>query len=213
MIKRAVVLLPLLATVLAVGCAKSEGYVREGFDFSEVQRVAIVDVEGAVRSGAAKNQIADYFAMELLKRGYHPIERKQVKAILSEQEFQAGEFTTAEGAARAGRILNVGAIMVINIPRFEQEVEITSRLIDVEDGSLLWVGSGSGSTRRTLATIAGGAVGAGVGVLAGGDSSGRVVGGAAGAALGGATAHALSPEKAKIARAVIGRMSESLPGL
>jgi hypothetical protein len=150
--------------------------------------------------------------MELLRKGYMPIERAQVQSLLEEHEFQASDLTTDEGAARAGRILNVPVVLVVNIPNFEEEMSMTAKMIDVEDASIIWAGSGSGRTGRTLGTIFGAAAGAvGGAVIAGGDSSDRAVGAIAGGVLGGVAGQALSPQKAEQAQKVIKRMCKSLP--
>ena len=64
---------------------------RLGYDFTKVEKVAVVEVSGAVAGDAVKNQIGDFFAMELLKKGYTPVERAQVQTILAEQDFQASQ--------------------------------------------------------------------------------------------------------------------------
>ena len=74
-----------------LGCTTAESYSRKGYDFYQVEKVAVVDVIGPVGSEAAKNQIADFFVMELLKKGYSPIERSQVQILLNEQKFKDDE--------------------------------------------------------------------------------------------------------------------------
>ena len=201
----------LLGAVLLIGsCSSGESYYRVGFNFGELDKVAVVDVQGAVKSEAAKNQIADFFVMELLKKGYAPIERVQVQSILKEQKFQMSGLTTAEGVARAGQILNVPTILVVNIPSFGEEINLTVKMIDVEDGSILWMASGSGKTGRTLLTIAGAATGAAAGATVTGDDD-KVIGGVAGGVLGGVAGQALSAQKAEQTKKIIKKMCKSLP--
>ncbi len=204
----------LLSASLVAGCGSSQGesYAMAGYDFSSLNRVAIVEVTGRVYGDVVKNQISDYFAMELVKRGYRVVERKEVQALLKEQEFQASDMTTNSDAARAGHILNVPAVLVINIPKYKDKMEMTAKLIDVEDASILWIGSGSGSTGKGLATFVGAAAGAAAGaVLAGGDTSDRVIGGVAGGVLGGVAGNALSPEQSKQVKKVIAKVCDTLP--
>ena len=201
-----------IAVLLAGGCSSGESYVKTGYNFAGLDKIAVVDVQGDVGGEAAKNQIADFFAMELMKRGYTPVERAQVQSLLKEHKFQASDLTTNEGSARAGRILNVPVVLVVNIPNFGEEMSMTAKMIDVEDGSVLWAGSGVGSTGRTLATIAGAAGGAVAGVaIAGGDSNDRAIGGIAGGVLGGVAGRALSPQKAQQAQEMIKKTCKSLP--
>ncbi len=199
------------ATLCACGCSSGESYRRPDFQFSSLESVAVVSVEGEVPGEAAEGQIADFFAMELLKKGYRVVERAQVKAVLTEQEFQASEFTRPEGAARAGQILNVSGIVLVNVPRLNERIEMTAKMLDVEDGSILWIGSGSGTTGRTMATIGGAILGAGAGVAAGSNRAGKVAAGAAGAVVGGVAGYALSPEQSTQVRKIITKMCESLP--
>ncbi len=204
----------LMGALLVAGCGSSQGesYAMAGYDFSSLNKVAIVEVTGRVYGDVVKNQISDMFVMELMKRGYNVVERQAVKALLKEQEFQASEMTTNEDAARAGRILNVPAVMVINIPKYKDKMEMTAKLLDVEDASILWIGTGSGSTGKGLATFVGAAAGAAAGaVLAGGDTSDRVIGGVAGGVVGGVAGNALSPDQEKQVRKVIADVCESLP--
>jgi len=211
---RTVCICTLLAALIVGGCAtgKGESYVRADYDFGKLTKVAVIEVSGAVRGDAVKDQISDFFKMELVKKGYTVVERAQVQSLLKEQEFQASDITSDEGAAKAGKILNVPAVMLVNIPTYKEDMNMTAKIIDVEDGSILWIGSGSGSTGRTLSTIAGAAGGAAVGaVLGGGDTRDRVAGGVIGGVLGGVAGHALSPQQAEQVKKIIKKVCENLP--
>jgi len=201
--------------IVAAGCSseKAESVASTSVDLSRYDKVAIVDVSGAVYGEAVKNQITDLFAMELTRKGYLVIERAKVQKILEEQKFQSSELTTSEGAARAGRLLNVPAVLLINIPRYEDEkLSMTAKLVDVEQGSIIWIGEGSGTTGRTMATILGAAAGAVIGgAAAGGDSSDRTIGAIAGGVLGGVAGHALSPEQQDQVKKVIQKVCKDLP--
>jgi len=203
-----------LAVLVVSGCAtgKGESYVRAGYNFGALEKVAVVEVSGEVKGDAAKNQIADFFTMELLKRGYTPVERAQVQALLDEQDFQASDITSNEGAAQVGKIMNVPAVMLVSIPTCKENISMTAKMIDVEDGSVLWLGSGSGSTGKTGSTILGAVAGAVVGaVVAGGDSDDRVVGGVIGGVLGGIAGRALTPQQAEQVKKIIAKLCENMP--
>jgi hypothetical protein len=194
------------------GCSSGESYSQCNYDFKKCDRVAVVGVSGNLDSEVAKNQIADFVGMEFLKKGYSPVERAQVKKVLEEQDFQNTGFTTSEGAAKAGRILNVQGIVIVTIPKFGEEVNMTAKLINVEDGSILWMGSGSGTTGKTFATFLGAAAGAGTGAaIAGNKTSQKVVGGVAGGVVGGVVGNALTPQEETAAQNVIKQMCKSLP--
>jgi len=195
---------------LLIGCSTSESYYQKGYDFHQIDKVAVVDVVGPVGGEAAKNQIADFFVMELLNKGYSPIERSQVQILLNEQKFQSSDVTSGAGVARAGEILNVPVVLIVNIPKFKEDFSLTAKMVDVEDGSILWMGSGEGTTGKMLATIAGAATGAVIGV-ASTNSSDAVVGGVAGGVIGGAAGNLLTPRQEKAVRNLTKKICETLP--
>jgi len=205
----------LLIAVAVSGCASSEAdsTAVAGYDFSSLNQIAIVEVTGRVYGEAAKNKVSNLVTMALMKKGYTFIERQNVKALLKEQEFQASDLTTDAGAARAGQILNVPAVMVIDIPKFRDgKIDMSAKLIDVENGTILWMGSGSGSTNKTLGTIAGAAAGAALGAaVAGGDSRDRWLGAGVGAVAGGVAGNMLTPSEEKQVSKVIAKVVKDFP--
>lgn len=200
----------LIAILFVIGCSKGESYVRAGYDFSKLTKVAVIDVAGVVEGDAAKNQIADFFNMELLKKGYTVVERAQVQTLLDEQDFQASDLTNTEDAAKAGRILNIPVVFVVNIPKYNEEMSMTAKMIDVEDASILWMGSASGTTGKTLATIFGAAAGAAAGAGVAGEGN-ELAGGIIGGILGGVGGRALSPQQAEHLQKMAKKMCKDLP--
>lgn len=208
---RTVLLLALLTTALMLaGCSSGESYVKAGYNFSLVDKVAIIDVQGDTKNEIVKNQIAHFFNMELLKKGYTPVERADIQALLKEQEFQSSELTSQEGMARAGQVLNVPVAMLITVPKFGEEMSVTAKMTEVETGSIIWMASGTGNTGRTLGTIFGAAVGAAVGAGVSGEDD-RLLGAVVGGVAGGVAGRALSPQAEKHVKKIIGKMCETLP--
>jgi len=192
------------------GCSSGQSYYREDYDWSALNRVAIGEVAGGLQSDLARNEIGDFFVVELLKKGYAPVERAQVQALFKEQDFQASDLTSQEGVARAGQILNVDAIVIVNIPKFGEEISMTAKMVDVEDGSILWAGRNSGKVGTIYSTIFGAAAGAAAGAVIAGE--GDEVGGAViGGALGGVAGHALSPQQADKAQEIVKKMCKGMP--
>lgn len=208
--RMALVVLTGLVLVSLMGCTSSESYSRKGYDFYQVDKIAVVDVIGPVGGEAAKNQIGDIFVMELLKKGYSPIERAQVQVLLKEQKFQASDVTSAENVAKAGEILNVPVVLFVNVPKFQDDMTISVKMVDVEDGSILWMGTGNGTGSKTVNTIVGAAAGAVIGAAVVGDED-MVLGAIGGGVAGGAAGNLLTPSKEKKAREVIKKICESLP--
>ncbi len=206
---RTVVYTLVLSFLLIGGCVSSgDSFSRAGYNFSRINNVVIVSVEGALQSEAAQNQIVHFFALEFVRRGYAPIERAQAQALLEEQQFQASDLNNEAGAAQAGKILNAPAVLIINIPNFSEEISITAKLVDVEDGSILWLGNGTGKISRSLISILGIELGSGAGVSSEED---ELFGGIVGGVGGGVTGYALSPQEADEARKIIRRMCRRIP--
>ena len=196
----------LVIAVLSVGGCRSqqESSFRAGYDFSAVTKVAIVSVEGAVPSEVAKDEIADFFAIELLEQGYAPMGRAQVRALLAEQETEDEiiDLTTPEGAVAAGLALDVPAVLTIKIPHFGDEISITATMIDVEDGSILWLATGPGGG------------GGGFSSIFRSKSSGSKDEGLLGPIMGdvmGVTDQPLSPDDAERAQRIVKKICRSLP--
>lgn len=193
------------------GCAKGESYQRAGFDFSKLNKVAIVDVTGDVGGDAARNQIADFWSMELLKKGYTPVERSQIQSLLKEQKFQTSGVTSEEDAIKAGKILNVPTVMIINVPEFGDSMSMTAKMLDAQDGGILWLGSGTGGQNKGLFTFLGALLGAGAGVAVGHQSGEGVAGGVIGGVVGGVAGYMLSPKEAEAAQKLVKKIGENIP--
>ena len=197
-----------IAALLTGGCISRNRSSKSSYDFNQVEKIAIVAVEGAVRSETAKDQIADFFAMELLDNGYAPIARAQVRSLLREQELESTDLTSVVAAMEVGLILDVPVVMVVEIPRFDEELTMTAKLINAEDGSTLWMGKGTGKTGRSVPE-------AFLGVITGSGSSRSqeedLLSGPIGELFGGEPNPALTPvEEQKIQR-VVRNICSSLP--
>jgi hypothetical protein len=202
----------LLAVIVGCSSRGGESSFRIGYDFGTLDKVAVVAVEGSVRSDLARDQVADIFAMELLKKGYAPVGRAQVKALLKERKLESADLTTVEAATEAGMILGVPAVLVVEIPHFGEETSITAKMINVEDGSILWLGRGSGKGKGFLSSISGAfkleepKTGS---VIRGKEE--EVLAGVAGEVLGGPAGGVLSPEEVKKTQEIAKMICKSLP--
>lgn len=201
----------LLSAVILItsGCSTSESFTRPGYNFAPVEKVAVIKVSGNIRGEAVKTQINDYFVMELMKKGYVPIERDAIDNLLKEQDFQNSNLTSTQNAAQVGQILNVPAVFMINVPSFNEKVTITAKLVDVSDGSILWMGSGNANTGKTLMTIAGVVGGAIVGSQFSHDhKSAAAIGGGV---LGGLAGNVLTPQEDEMIKELIGKICSTIP--
>lgn len=147
---RKYIYISLISALLAGGCISGTSSYRPSYDFSSIDKIAIVAVEGELTNETTQNQIANFFAMELLDKGYSPIMLSQVRAktraIMEELEV---DLTRPEAYADLGKALNVPAILVVDVPYCNEKIFITAQLIDVEDGSILWMDKVSGKTGRS----------------------------------------------------------------
>lgn len=129
------------------GCASrttnSDSYVRAGYDFEDHDLVAIVDVVGEIKGERAKNQVADLFTLQLLRKGFAPVQREHVMRLLSEEGFEKGDLSPEAYAIEAGQVLQVPAVLIISVPTFGTEASLTAKIIEVKNGSALWLGSGA----------------------------------------------------------------------
>jgi hypothetical protein len=196
-----ILLVALLLFVGGCGSGRAESHFRAGYNFGMLDSVAVVAVEGVLKSEAAKNQIAEYFEMEFLKKGYAPKEWTNVAAALEEKEVNASELNTDEGVAEAGEIINVPAVLIVNIPHFGNEIFINAKLVDVADGSVLWIGSGTSKSGSLFGF--GDDWGSG-GAAAENDLFGTGM-------IGGATTYALTPKQSEQVQRLIRRMCKTLP--
>jgi len=192
------------------GCATGEQVVSPAFMERNPERIAVAEVTGDIRGRTPKNQVGDFFAMELLNKGYQVVERERVESILQEQDFQKSERTNDQEAAQIGRILNVPAVLILSAHVEGEKVSMTGRMIDAETAEVLWIGTGRGGSGRTLATLLGTITGGLLGSEVGG-GRGRIAATAAGGALGGAAGETLAPQTARVVQNAIKEMVKELP--
>lgn len=204
------VLFVLLAGALLIGgCSlpAEESSSRVGYDFSGVEKVAIVAVEGTIKSETAMDQIAEFFAIELLEHGYAPIGRPQARRILARRAAEANEpeymdLSNPEAAVEIGMALKAPAVLTINLPHFGEAISITATMIDVEDGSILWIAHSSGH----------GAGGSGFfGLDTGAGQEDDLLSGPPAGPVGPTSGLPLSPEEARRVQAIIKDVCRSLP--
>ena len=204
--KTTLIMLP-VGILLIGGCTMptEQSSYRVGYDFSGVEKVAIVAVEGTIKSETARDQMAEFFAIELLEHGYSPIGRPQVRRILSRRAAEANEpelmdLSDPEAAVEIGVALKAPAALTINVPHFGETISITATMINVEDGSILWIAHGSGRG-------AGGGGGL-FGLDSGGGQEDDLL---SGPPVGSTSGLPLSPEEASRVQAVIKDVCRSLP--
>lgn len=169
--------LGLCLVLLLAGSASSFGQAKKrvaliDFDYGSVQKWW--DGDWDVGKG-----IVDMITTSLVKDGtFSVIERKNLDAVLHEQNFSNSDRANPTSAAKIGKILGVNAIIVGTVTQFGLEdksvgvggfasrlggfgggrvrsksgianVAIDARLVDVNTGEVLAVGSGKGTSKRS----------------------------------------------------------------
>ncbi len=219
MVSKLLLCMLLVPVALLAGCASAEGTIKAGYDFSKLDRLAVVQVTGPVGAEGA-NTIGDLLGTELTARGYTMVERQNIQALLAEHNFQASNVATKEGAVQAGKILNVRGLVVVNVSEFGEDISLTAKIIDAETGEWVWMASGEGTTARTPLTIGGAALGAIAGAATFGHyrhhhhwhyGAETLVGAAAGGALGGVGGYVIAPKQLSQTRKIIKKMCDTLP--
>jgi hypothetical protein len=111
------------------------------YDFRKLKHVAVVSVECTGLSEEARSEISDYVFLEFFSRGYDAVELAKAEAALQRSELQSADLPTTEGAAHAGRMLNVDAAVVVKVTAGDRGgIEVTVRLVDVQRGAVAWTG-------------------------------------------------------------------------
>jgi hypothetical protein len=196
----------LLAAALLPACAttKGESFTKAGFDPMSVKRLAVVDGNNPTFKPETRQILVDATQMEFLRSGWDVVERANIQKALDEVKFQNSDVTSPDQRQQLGHILNVDALAFVNIGGTSDDMSITIKMVDVQSGDLLWMGSGDGSLNKGMSAVAGALAGAALGAVVGHQVSrsgsaagtGAVVGGLAGGAVGaGLTPSALENAK------------------
>jgi hypothetical protein len=205
---RALTILGLLTLTVLPACAtaKGESHMSTTYDISRLKKIAVVDGNNPSFQPQVRQVLMDSFQYEFFKKGWNPVERSNIQAAIDEMGFQNSEFTSQTDRKQIGSILNVQAIVVVNIASAGDEISITTKMFDVETGEIIWMGTGDGDIKAgssaLLGVLGGVAVGAAIG-----DSAGGIAGGIAGAAMG----TYLTPSEMENAKKVVTRVCEMIP--
>lgn len=204
-------ILAAIATISLVGCAgtTSRGAASSAYDFQSVDQVAVVAVEGGGASEAATNQISDMFSQVLLKKGYQPVGRSQVQELIAEQDFQLGPRTSNTDVAQLGKILNVDAVIMVNIPQYGNKLSLSAEMLDVDTAAIVWSATGTARSAADSNELLGGVLGGVFGAAVADDHP--IAGGVVGGAVGTVAGRQMTPQRQKQAFKLIRKMTETLP--
>jgi hypothetical protein len=201
---------------LLAGCSSGRSFVRPGYDFKTLGRVAVVCTSPCIDLPKRK-QVSDLFTMELLRKGLQVADRANIDELLAEDTFQNDSGITSESGRSRLALHNLQAVVVVNVTRCDKRVQMTAKMVELSSGDVLWSGEGRGDLKQGLATLGGALLGAGAGATAGGlagrSTTGAVVGGVAGGLGGGVVGAALEPDEADLVSNVIEKVCKGAPSL
>jgi curli biogenesis system outer membrane secretion channel CsgG len=152
------VFLILFFTIFLSSCGGMDSIiVKQGYDFSKIKRVAVLEFKNApYTANTAGSMASELFTKYLLQTGYNVIERDEINSILREHQLSVSGALNPEQVKEFGKIAGVDAIITGSItiavperefyengnPRFiSAQAGITCRMISVETGEILWAGS------------------------------------------------------------------------
>ncbi len=124
------------------GCLSRTSSYQTNFDFSQIDKIAILSVDGQVQSEEAKGQISNLFVIELLNKGYAPIPLAQCEAKL--RSIAESNSPAQNDYEKIGEILEVPALLLVDIPVLDNDIFISAQLINSKNGSVLWMNQSSG---------------------------------------------------------------------
>jgi len=114
----------------------------DSFAASGKTRVAVIDFEQKgeqeFRGKQVGEIVAEWLITSLVKTGrFDVVERAQLQKILKEQQLGMTGMLNQETAAKVGELLGVKVIITGSVIRVGNVYDINTRLINVEDGSIL----------------------------------------------------------------------------
>jgi len=128
---------------------------KPGYDFSKIKRIAVIDFKDSPNYPNSGSIVSEMFAKYLLMTGFNIIERDQLDAILKEHNLAVSNLTDPETITQF-KLSGIDAIVTGSIPMVVPEqnfydvrgprfiaaqVGVTVRMISVETGEVLWIGS------------------------------------------------------------------------
>ena len=197
------------AALSACASTSGSGDLKPGWDPKSLMAMAVVDGKDKAFVGETRQAILDTFQHQFFKKGWPVVERSNIQRVVEELNFQNADFTDPANRRALGSIANVDALLIVNIGSTGKDVSMTAKLIEVDTGVILWMGTGEGALNKGLGAVTGAIIGAGVGAAAGKGGDVTAIGGV----LGGSVGYMLGPSELESAKDVVIDMCEGLPTL
>lgn len=137
-----------LFLLLVLGCRGPMSYIHPSADFTYIKRVAIAPIINLTNDKFASGKVMNVVATEILRRGeFDVVEFGEVGKVLREEGLKPGGQVSKHIAARAGKRLNIeamilGSVMTYGVSRVGgssiPEVSLSLKLVDVNSYAILW---------------------------------------------------------------------------
>ena len=138
----------LLFFLFSLGCKGPMTYINPSVDFSYIKRVAIAPIINLTNDKFAGEKVMNVVATEILRRGvFDVVEFGEVSKVLREEGMKPDNLVSKQLAARAGKRLNIEAILIGSVMQYGvsniggssfPEVSISLKLVDVNSYTILW---------------------------------------------------------------------------
>lgn len=163
MTRKRLLCLPVLLSVIVLGCATAQVYMKPGINFSQYKRIAVLRFDSSF-SSAVGQEVSDTIGLEFSRKGYNVIERSQLKAIIAEEQLE--QYGLTEPNKIELRLAGINAIVVGSISRYDCfahqqlipfmgtiiplitnncHVSLSCKMLDVDTGELIWAANGAHS--------------------------------------------------------------------
>jgi len=139
----------LLVMLFISACATTAtDYVHPKFDFSLVQKIAVLPLENLTQDQQAGERVRKIVVSEILAAGVlDVIEPAQVNQAMGQQQIQIASGMSVKQITDLGKSLGVQAFVVGSVDTYDRinvgggsfaEVAITLRAIDATSGTIVW---------------------------------------------------------------------------
>ena len=138
----------LLFFFFSSGCKCPMTYINPSVDFSYIKRVAIAPIINLTNDKFAGKKVMNVVATEMLRRGvFDVVEFGEVAKVLKEEGLKQDNLVSKQLAARAGKRLNIEAMLIGSVMQYGvsniagssfPEVSISLKLVDVNSYTILW---------------------------------------------------------------------------
>lgn len=142
----------LAAALFLSSCGSTNvDYVHPKFDFSLIQKIAVLPLENLTTDQLAAERVRKAVVSELLAAGVLDIiETAQVNRVLSDQQVQSVASMSPKQIQDVGKGLGAQALIVGSVDTYERvnvgggafaEVSVTLRALDASSGAIVWSSS------------------------------------------------------------------------